>query len=119
VIGAETLRLAAGDRTMFVLDLAVPRDVDPSGASRPGVRLADIDDLAPLVAHRRGDADDDVKASRLIVQAEVQRFSADRRARRLAPLIRALHAMGDRVRAEELRRLAPKLAERFGLEIGE
>lgn len=110
VIGAETLRGAVDGRKVFLLDLAVPRDVDPAGASLPGVRLADIDDLAPLVVDRRGDADDDVEASRRIVQDEVRRFTADRRARRLAPLITALHAMGDRVRAEELARLAPKLA---------
>jgi glutamyl-tRNA reductase len=109
VIGEETLRRTASGRKVFVLDLAVPRDVDPSAASLPGVRLADIDDLAPLVADRR-DADDDVEASRRIVQAEVRRFSADRRSRRLAPLIRALHARGERVRADELTRLAPKLA---------
>lgn len=110
VIGVEALGHAVAGREVFVLDLAVPRDVDPAGASLPGVRLADIDDLAPLVAERRGDASDDVTAAREIVEVEVRRFAADRRARRLAPLIRALHEMGEEVRAEELRRFAPRLA---------
>lgn len=109
VIGAEALARGAAGRKVFVLDLAVPRDVDPEAAQVPGVRLADIDDLAPLLARRRGDPTDEVSAARTIVEAEVRRFSADRRATRLAPLIRALHAMGEEVRLEELKRFASKL----------
>ena len=110
VIGVETLRRASAGRKVFVLDLAVPRDVDPACASLPGVRLADIDDLAPLVATVRGDEGEEITAAREIVDAEVRQFTAERRARRLAPLIRALHDMGEKVRGEELERLAPRLA---------
>ena len=93
---------------MFLLDLAVPRDVDPAAGELPGVRLADIDDLAPLVG--RAGTNPEVLASRDIVEAEVHRYSSDRRGRRLAPLITALRAMGEEVRAEELRRIEPRLA---------
>lgn len=110
VIGAEMLERAASGRKVFALDLAVPRDVDPAGRTIPGVRLADIDDLAPLVADRRGDESEEITAAQGIVADEVRRFSVERRARRLAPLIRALHQMGEEVRAEELERLAPRLA---------
>jgi glutamyl-tRNA reductase len=110
VIGAEMLERAASGRKAFALDLAVPRDVDPAGRRVPGVRLADIDDLAPLVADRRGDESEEITAAQGIVADEVRRFSVERRARRLAPLIRALHQMGEEVRAEELERLAPRLA---------
>jgi glutamyl-tRNA reductase len=109
VIGAEALARGASGRAVFVLDLAVPRDVDPAAASIPGVRLADLDDLAPLLGERRGDASDEVADARTIVEEEVRRFSADRRAKRLAPLISALHALGEDVRAAELKRFAPKL----------
>jgi glutamyl-tRNA reductase len=110
VIGATTLERAAAGRKVFVLDLAVPRDVDPAAASLPGVRLADIDDLRVLVEQRRGDVSEDVGAAMRIVEEEVRRFSGDRRAQRLAPLIRSLHEMGETVRAQELERLAPRLA---------
>ena len=110
VIGAETLERVASGRKVFVLDLAVPRDVDPAGRRVPGVRLADIDDLAPLVADRRGNESEEITAAQGIVEAEVRRLSAERRARRLAPLIRALHELGEEVRAQELERLAPRLA---------
>jgi glutamyl-tRNA reductase len=110
VIGVDALR-SAGGRQVFVIDLAVPRDVDPAASVLPGVRLADIDDLAPVVEERRGDVSEDVGEARRIVESEVRRYSGDRRAQRLAPLIRALHQMGDDVRAEELKRLAPRLSK--------
>jgi len=110
VIGAEALERAASGRKVFVLDLAVPRDVDPAGRSIPGVRVADIDDLAPLVADRQGNESEELTAAQGIVEAEVRRFSAERRARRLAPLIRGLHELGEAVRAQELERLAPRLS---------
>ena len=108
VLGEEAIRRASGGRKMFLLDLAVPRDVDPAAAALPGVRLADIDDLAPLVGG--ADTNPEVLASRGIVEAEVRRYSSERRGRRLAPLITALRAMGEEVRADELRRIEPRLA---------
>ena len=108
ILPEETIRRASDGRGMFLLDLAVPRDIDPAAAALPGVRLADIDDLAPLVGHP--DANPEVLASRSIVQAEVRRYSSERRGRRLAPLITALRAMGEEVRAEELQRIEPRLA---------
>jgi glutamyl-tRNA reductase len=110
VVGAETLARAAADRKMFVLDLAVPRDVDPMAAALEGVELADIDDLRSIVEERRGDVVEELAEAQGIVEEEVRRFSGDRRAQRLAPLIRALHEMGERVRSEELERMAPRLA---------
>lgn len=108
VMGGASVARAAEGRRMFLLDLAVPRDVDPAAAALPGVRLADIDDLAPLVGHV--ETHPEVLASRAIVEAEVRRYSSERRGRRLAPLITALRAMGEEVRAEELRRIEPRLA---------
>jgi glutamyl-tRNA reductase len=109
VIGRPMLD-RAGDRPLFVLDLAVPRDVDPAAADLPRVRICDIDDLRAVVARTRGDAADDVAAVREIVAEETRRFATARRARRLAPLIEALHERGDRVREAEIRRLASRLA---------
>ncbi len=108
VLTEDAIRRASDGHRMFLLDLAVPRDVDPAAAALPGVRLADIDDLAPLVGHP--EANPDVLASRTIVDAEVRRYASERRGRRLAPLITALRAMGEEVRAEELQRIEPRLA---------
>jgi glutamyl-tRNA reductase len=120
VVGVEAVReaLAGPDggrpgpsgRRLFVLDLAVPRDVDPEVAELPGVVLADIDDLQAELAHGNASAREEVERVRAIVAEEVRRFAEWRRAARLAPLIRALRARGDEVVAAELARAGPRLA---------
>ncbi len=112
VISAETVRRATAgrDRALVLVDLAVPRDVDPDAAEVPGVRVADIDDLGDVLSGTRDDPRDEVGAARAVVEAEARRYVVDRRTARLAPLIEALHARGEDVRAAEVRRLASRLA---------
>ncbi|MGH2684325.1 MAG: glutamyl-tRNA reductase [Actinomycetota bacterium] len=109
VVSREMVERAAGGRRLFLLDLAVPRDVEPEAASIPGVALADIDDLRPVLAARRGSVDDEVTAARAIVDEETARFRSARRARRLTPVIQALRRRGEEVRAAELDRAASRL----------
>lgn len=112
VVGREPVEAALPNRAgrpLFVLDLAVPRDVEPSVAALPGVALADLDDLKEELAARGGGSRAEVEAVRAIVAEEVGRFESWRRAARLAPLIQALKDRGDRAVAAELARLGPKL----------
>jgi glutamyl-tRNA reductase len=99
-----------GGRRLFLLDLAVPRDVDPAVKEIPGVRVADIDDLREALAWRDAGTDAEVERVRTIVAEEVARFATWRRASRLAPLIQALRDRGARIQAAELARIAPRLA---------
>ena len=100
----------AAGRPMFLLDLAVPRDVDPAAGLVDGARIADIDDLRPVVAERSGSLEDEASSARSIVEQEVDRYRSARRARRLSPVIQALRDHGERVRAEELERMAARMA---------
>lgn len=109
VIPADMVRAVAGDRPRFLLDLAVPRDIDPAAADVPGIRVADIDDLGRALRGTRSDPHGEVEAAWGVVRGEARRFVVDRRTARLAPLIEALHARGESVRASELRRLAGRL----------
>ena len=109
VIPADMVRDAGGDRPRFLLDLAVPRDVDPAAADVPGIRVADIDDLGRALRGTRSDPHGEVEAAWNVVRGEARRYVVDRRTARLAPLIEALHARGESVRASELRRLAGRL----------
>jgi glutamyl-tRNA reductase len=93
---------------MFVLDLAVPRDVEPAVGELPGVLLVDVDDLAEL-ARSAAPARQALAAGRAIVDEEVARYAARRQAARLAPLIQALRARGDRIREDELSKAMAKL----------
>ncbi|MDQ4006139.1 MAG: glutamyl-tRNA reductase [Actinomycetota bacterium] len=110
VVSRAVVEASARGRRMFLLDLAVPRDVEADAAEVAGVRLADIDDLGPALAAGRGSVDDEVAAARAIVEEETTRFRAARRARRLTPVIQALRRRGEDVRADELDRMASRLA---------
>jgi glutamyl-tRNA reductase len=118
VVPGEAIRRAVGasGRRMFVLDLAVPRDVEPEARAVPGVAVADIDDLREVLARTDAAGAGDLEGARAVVDEETSRYVAARRAARLAPLIEALHARGERVRAAELRRMAARLQGLSGRE---
>ncbi|HEX2088454.1 MAG TPA: glutamyl-tRNA reductase [Actinomycetota bacterium] len=107
----EALRARRSDRPLFVLDLAVPRDVEPEVGHLPGVRLADLDDLRDAVSARNAGAADEVARAREIIGEEVHRFTSWRRSAKLSPLIQALREHGASIEAAELARVAPKLAD--------
>jgi glutamyl-tRNA reductase len=115
VVGSEIV-VARSDpsRPLFILDLAVPRDVDPTVRELPGVRLCDIDDLRGSLSSDREGVRDEVARAEAIVREETGAYAARRREARLAPLIEALHARGEGVRAAELRRMASRLAAMSG-----
>jgi glutamyl-tRNA reductase len=95
---------------LFILDLAVPRDVQPEVAQVPGVRLADLDDLRDIVSARNASVVDEVSRAEEIIDEEARRFTEWRRAAKLSPLIQALRERGASIEAAELARVAPKLA---------
>jgi glutamyl-tRNA reductase len=111
VIGPDAVgeALARNGRPLFLLDLAVPRDVDPAVRDLPWVRLADIDDLKEILAGSGADPGD-LDRARAIVTNEVARFASWRRAARLAPLIQALRERGARIQASELARASARLS---------
>jgi glutamyl-tRNA reductase len=97
------------DRPMFLLDLAVPRDVDPAVTTVPGVSLVDIDALRGALAAREREIAGDIRGAGDIVADEVRRFTVRRRSQNLAPLIRALRMRGDDIMAAELARFRSEL----------
>ncbi|WP_327289359.1 glutamyl-tRNA reductase [Streptomyces sp. NBC_01198] len=104
VLTADDLR-AAGP--LAVLDLAMPRDVDPAAHDLDGVALADIESLAAASADAPMAAD--VEAVQAIVAEEVAAFGAAQRAARITPTVVALRAMAADVVAGELSRLDGRL----------
>ena len=107
VVGTDVV--TTRQRPLFVLDLAVPRDVDPAVAAVPGVRVATVDDLRAGGGERAAAVAQEVARATAVVADEVRRFEDWKRAQRLAPLIRALQERGDRVRDVELSRVAARL----------
>jgi glutamyl-tRNA reductase len=98
------------ERPLFVLDLAVPRDVEPSASEIERVTLVDIEGLRATLEVRRAATADEIARAHEIVAADVRRFLVRRRSERLAPVIRALHARGDGIVTAELERFRSDLA---------
>jgi glutamyl-tRNA reductase len=97
------------DRPLLIVDIAVPRDVDPGVTAIPGVTLLDLDDLRTFaergVNERRGEA----AAARAIAVDELDRYAELATARQAAPLVSRLYERAEAVRQAELERHRSKL----------
>ncbi|HUY63907.1 MAG TPA: glutamyl-tRNA reductase [Acidimicrobiales bacterium] len=102
--GPAARRAAEGRPPLVVIDLSVPRNVEPAARAVPGVALFDMDHLAAhaeLTVHaRRAELD----AATAIVAEEVERYRADDRARGAAPVVSALRSKVDDLARSELDR---------------
>ncbi|HEY5201218.1 MAG TPA: glutamyl-tRNA reductase [Acidothermaceae bacterium] len=110
VLSADVVQRAMAVRAarpLFILDVAVPRDVDPRVGELAGVSLFDIDALAPLVDNAV--AADDVLEARRIVDMELAAYVSARRASGVAPTVVALRDKGAQMVAAELHRLERRL----------
>jgi glutamyl-tRNA reductase len=123
VAGAIQARRATADgahhgvsRRLVLLDLAMPRNVDPRCTELPDVSVVDIADVRALAdgshaeAGRSGRLVDAVADARRLVEDEADRFLAWTRASEVEPTIRALRETAEQVRAGELERLSSKLS---------
>jgi len=97
-------------RPLVILDLAVPRDVEPGAAEIDNVTLKDMDDLREAVAPD-GEQLREVDRVREIISEEVPKFVLWQRTHALAPLLHALQARAEHVRTAELKRAAGLLAD--------
>ena len=105
VSAALTARKAAAP--LVIMDLAMPRDVEPAAASLPGVVLIGMDQLSE---HATAIRDDDVAAVRAILEAELAGYQSAMDAARVAPTVVALRAKAAKVVDAELTRLAGRLS---------
>jgi glutamyl-tRNA reductase len=96
-------------RPLLIMDVAVPRDVDPAVGRLPGVTLLDMDDLRSFaesgLAGRRGE----VAGVRALIAEELERYLDITAARGVAPLVAALRARAEDVRTNELDRYRSRL----------
>lgn len=81
---AQAVRRRAGGR-LLIIDIAVPRDVDPAAGDLPGVLLRDIDDLDRLAARNREAREREAAHAEGIVAAEAERFALWRARRAQRP----------------------------------
>ena len=89
-------------RPMFMLDLAVPRDIDPAVGGLEDVYLYTIDDLRETVDVNLRARQDEAAAAHRIVEVEAERFMAALKAQDAVPMIRELRGRAEQVRGETL-----------------
>ncbi|MGZ4759805.1 MAG: glutamyl-tRNA reductase [Acidimicrobiales bacterium] len=119
--GAHSIMLEHGDlsrvmkaragRPLLIVDVAVPRDVDPSSADLEGVTQLDMDDLRAFADAGMAERRLEVAAVQRMLEAELERFIAVSTAREVAPLVSSLHERGESVRTAELDRYRARLGE--------
>jgi glutamyl-tRNA reductase len=111
VITAEMVRaaMAGRDRPLALLDLAVPRDVEPGVGELGGVTVTDLATLQAAEPEGSWPAEEAVAAARQIVTGELESYVSAGRAARVAPTVVALRAKAAGVVASELARLAGRL----------
>ena len=95
--------------TLVLLDLGVPRDVEPEVRSLPGVVLADLDALRAVLETDEGPRQE-VERVRALIAQETGAFMGGQREARLNPTIRVLRARAEQVRQQELAKASARLA---------
>jgi len=109
VLGAAHFSGVVGP--MLVVDLGVPRNVDPAVGTLPSVTLLDMDTLSESVSRALGVREEESVAGRAIIADEVERFRTASRQRGAAPVVAALRARLESLRVSELERHRAQLAD--------
>ncbi|MBI2189678.1 MAG: glutamyl-tRNA reductase [Acidobacteria bacterium] len=113
IITRAAVAAATGRRRpdpLFIIDIAVPRDVDPSVAEIEQVFLYNVDDLQNIVQENLARRGAEIARAEAIVADELARFTAWQRSRRAIPTVVALRQRFDEIRRAELERLDGRFA---------
>jgi glutamyl-tRNA reductase len=112
ILKKEDMRRVIGarkNRPMFLIDIAVPRNIEPSVNDLDNVFLYDIDDLQKVVeTNKLGRAHEAAEAERIVAD-EVLRMVERLRAREVSPMIVSLQQYFETIRAAEIDRVRGKL----------
>tara|TARA_B100000686_G_C16744287_1_gene948480 strand:- start:445 stop:1704 length:1260 start_codon:yes stop_codon:yes gene_type:complete len=118
--GATSLILEYGDldevvarrngSNLLIVDIAVPRDVDPAAGELDGVTLLDMDDIRAFAEAGIRKRQKEIKAVQAIIDMELDRYVDQSTARSVAPVIAEFRGRVDEVRIAEIERLAGRLA---------
>jgi glutamyl-tRNA reductase len=106
IVGREELALVVEERDgkpLLLIDIAVPRDIDPAVRGLPGITLYDMDDLQHAVARNMSGREAEAAKAAQLVEQEVERFTRWLGSLEVVPTISALRERGDQIVAQVLR----------------
>src|SRR4029077_17073892 len=98
------------NRPMFIIDIAVPRDVEPAAGEIEEVMLYNVDDVKATVRENLARRASEMARAEAIVAEEVEKFGGWLRSRGAIPTVVALRQRFEAIRRSELQRLEPKLS---------
>jgi glutamyl-tRNA reductase len=103
-------------RPLFLVDLAVPRDVDPDVSTLDGVYAYDVDDIQKVVDQNQAARTAAAASAEVLVAEEVGRYIRQRAVREQVPVLAQLRARAEQIRRAELERAMANLAAPLGPE---
>ncbi len=104
----RTMRSRPG-RPLLVVDVAVPRDVDPAAAAIAGVSLLDVEDVRLFAESHMATRRNEIPVVRAVLADELERHRLSSTARSAAPVVAALRARAESIRRAELDRQRAQL----------
>ena len=106
----EAIMRPRRSRALFIIDIAMPRDVEPATGELEQVFLYNIDDLQAVVAENVARRSSEIARAEAIVAEEVEKFSGWLRSRGAIPTVVALRQRFEAIRRAELERLEFKMS---------
>jgi len=97
-------------KNLLIIDIAIPRDIDPAVADVTGVTLLDMDNLRDFAEPSRVQRETDLVIVRKVISEETNRFLDQQSARKVAPLITEFRDSAEEIRQIELKRFEARLA---------
>jgi glutamyl-tRNA reductase len=111
VENARAARRGRHARPLFLIDIAVPRDIDPAVRKLGGVFLYDLDDLKAVAEANLRERLKEAAAAETLVEREVREFLDWQKTREAVPLLNELRRRAEQIRRAEL----DKVRKRLGL----
>jgi glutamyl-tRNA reductase len=105
----ESVMQRRNGRALLIVDIGVPRNVDPGAGEVFGVSLLDIDDLRAVGEQSMTQRRQEIGKVRDLIAEELDRYRLEKSAREVAPLVAALRARAADIRLGELDRFRAKL----------
>ena len=106
----ERVMKARRERPIFIIDIAVPRDVEPEAGTLEQVFLYNVDDLQGIVKENLAKRTAEVTRADAMIDEEAARFGTWLQSRDIIPTVVALRERFEAIRQAELKRLQPKMS---------
>lgn len=98
------------DRSLLLIDIAVPRDIAPDAGDMANVHLYNIDDLEDICVKNLDVRRQELPLAESVIEEEIARFESWRDSREITPLIRSLVDRAETIRQSELERALARLS---------